>query len=217
MWRHVTQADHVISNGINLADFPYQAVADETPYLVWYGRIVPEKGLDFAIDAARLASLPLRIAGPISDQAYFNEAIAPRLGANVEYVGHLTHRELAHLVGGAIAALCTPRWEEPYGLVVAEALACGTPVAAFRRGGVPALLSPDCGVLAEPDDVASLASAALAASILSRGACRAYAEQFCDAQRMVDEYEVLYQQLALAPDIIAHEPDAAYPLAASAA
>jgi hypothetical protein len=82
---------------------------------------------------------------------------------------------------------------------------------------VPALLSPDCGVLAEPDDVASLASAALAASILSRGACRAYAEQFCDAQRMVDEYEVLYQQLALAPDIIAHEPDAAYPLAASAA
>lgn len=217
MWSHVTQADHVISNGINLADFPYQAVADETPYLVWYGRIVPEKGLDFAIDAARLASLPLRIAGPISDQAYFNEAITPRLGANVEYVGHLTHRKLAHLVGGAIAALCTPRWEEPYGLVVAEALACGTPVAAFRRGGVPALLSPDCGVLAEPDDVASLASAALAASILSRGTCRAYAEQFCDAQRMVDEYEALYYQLALAPDIIAHEPDAAHPLAASAA
>ncbi|MBF7015417.1 glycosyltransferase family 4 protein (plasmid) [Novosphingobium resinovorum] len=208
MWSHVAKTDHVIPNGIDLTHFPYQPVASETPYLVWYGRIVPEKGLDYAIDAARLAGLPLRIAGPVSNQSYFDEKIAPHLGAKVEYVGHLSHRELARLVGGAIAALCTPRWEEPYGLVVAEALACGTPVAAFRRGGVPALLSEDCGVLAQPDDVASLASAALAASVLSRSACRAHAERYCDAQRMVDEYEAVYRQLALA-SVVAHEPQTA--------
>lgn len=199
MWSHVAHTDRVIANGIDLSHFAYSPAASETPYLVWYGRIVPEKGLDHAIDAARLAGLPLRIAGPISDQSYFDDAIAHRLGDDVQHVGHLSHRELSRLVGGAIAALCTPRWEEPYGLVVAEALACGTPVAAFRRGGVPALLNQKCGVLAEPDDVTSLASAALAASVLDRGACRAHAERCCDAQRMVDEYEDLYRQLAAAP------------------
>jgi glycosyltransferase involved in cell wall biosynthesis len=198
MWSHVAQADRVIPNGIDLTHFPYRPQADALPYLVWYGRIVPEKGLDYAIDAARLAGLPLRIAGPISNQSYFNEMIAPRLGETIEHVGHLSHAALATLVGGATAALCTPRWEEPYGLVVAEALACGTPVAAFRRGGVPALLNQDCGVLAEPDDAVSLASAAIAASKLNRAACRAYAERHCDAQRMVDQYEALYRQLASA-------------------
>lgn len=198
MWSHVARTDHVIPNGIDLTHFPYEPIASETPYLIWYGRIVPEKGLDYAIDAARLAGLPLRIAGPISNHTYFDEEIAPRLGPDATYVGHLDHRELSRLVGGAVAALCTPRWEEPYGLVVAEALACGTPVAAFRRGGIPALLNPDCGVLALPDDMASLASAALAASVLSRSACRAHAERYCDAQRMVDEYEAVYRKLTLA-------------------
>ncbi|MGF7154749.1 glycosyltransferase [Novosphingobium gossypii] len=205
MWSHVACADHVIPNGIDLSHFPFRAVASEESYLVWYGRIVPEKGLDFAIDAARLAGLPLRIAGPISNQTYFDELIAPRLSGDVEHVGHLSHETLARLVGGATAALCTPRWEEPYGLVVAEALACGTPVAAFRRGGVPALLNPDCGVLAEPDDVASLASAALAASALSRSACRAHAERYCDAQHMVDAYEALYLQLSASSPAVANE------------
>jgi glycosyltransferase involved in cell wall biosynthesis len=200
MWRHVTHADYVIPNGIDLTHFPYQAEASNPPYLVWYGRIVPEKGLDYAIDAARLAGLPLRIAGPISNQGYFDVEIAPRLGPDVEHFGHLSHQELAPLVGGAVAAFCTPCWEEPYGLVVAEALACGTPVAAFRRGGIPALLNKDCGVLAEPDDASSLASAALAASLLNRSNCRANAERYCDADRMVDEYEALYRQLA-APTI----------------
>lgn len=215
MWSHVAKADHVIANGIDLTHFPYQSVVSETPYLVWYGRIVPEKGLDYAIDAARLAGLPMRIAGPVSNQTYFDDAIAPRLGADVDYVGHLSHRELSRLVGGAVAALCTPRWEEPYGLVVAEALACGTPVAAFRRGGVPALLNEDCGVLAPPDDVKALALAAQAASRLSRSACRAHAERYCNAQRMVDEYEAVYRRLARAADV-AHRPPTA-PLIASVA
>ena len=195
MWRHIVHADRVIPNGIDLARFPFRAVPDADPYLIWYGRIVPEKGLDLAIDAARLAGLPLRIAGPVSNPAYFAEAIAPRLGGDVVHVGHLAHDALAILVGGARAALCTPRWEEPYGLVVAEALACGTPVAAFRRGGVPALLGDGCGVLAEPDDIRSLAAAAVAATGLDRAACRLRAESHCNVRAMVDSYEGFYREL----------------------
>jgi glycosyltransferase involved in cell wall biosynthesis len=196
MWAHVARVDDIVPNGIDLARFPYRPDPDSDPYLVWYGRIVPEKGLDLAIDAARLAGLPLRIAGPISDRTFYADTIVPRLGPGVSYVGHLDHTALAALVGGARAALCTPRWEEPYGLVVAEALACGSPVAAFRRGGVPAILDTGCGALASADDVASLADAIRTAVTLDRAACRARAETTCDAERMVDSYEALYEEMA---------------------
>ena len=195
LWNHVTPIDRTIANGIDLASFPFRAAPDPARYLVWYGRIVPEKGLHLAIDAARLAGYPLRIAGPVSDQAYYETEIAPRLGSDVTHVGHLDHAALADLVGGATAFLCTPRWEEPFGLVVAEALACGTPVAAFARGAIPALLDADCGTLARPDDVQSLADAALGAALLDRTACRRRAEAICDAEVMIDHYEALYTEM----------------------
>lgn len=217
MWGHVALADDIIPNGIDLAHFPFRANAAEEPYLVWYGRIVPEKGLDHAIDAARLAGLPLRIAGPISNTSYYRNQILPRLGSDVVHLGHLAHEQLATLVGGARAALCTPRWEEPYGLVVAEALACGTPVAAYRRGGVPALLGHGCGALADPDDLTSLAAAVIEATGLSRPACRAHAERYCDAERMVDEYEAVYRDLHLATDDLIKRPINDDPLFASVA
>lgn len=202
LWRHVARVDRVIPNGIDLAQFPYSSSAASDRYLVWYGRIVPEKGLELAIEAARIAGLPLRIAGPVSNPAYFHDMIQPRLGSDAIHVGHLDHDELAHLVGGASAALCTPRWEEPYGLVVAEALACGTPVAAFRRGGVPAILDASCGRLAEPDDVPALADAIGQAIALDRGHCRDRAVRICDAEAMVDAYEALYEEMATEPPLI---------------
>jgi glycosyltransferase involved in cell wall biosynthesis len=195
MWQSVTHIDGVIPNGIDLDLFPFSPRADEPPYLVWYGRIVPEKGPHLAIDAARAVGLPLKIAGPRFDLAYYETSIAPRMGGDVTYVGHLAHRELAQLIGGARAALCTPCWDEPYGLVVAEALACGTPVVAFRRGGIPGILDATCGVLAEPDDAGSLARAIRAALLLDRAACRRRAERHCDARRMVDAYERLYRDV----------------------
>jgi glycosyltransferase involved in cell wall biosynthesis len=196
LWEHVMPTDTVIMNGIDLDRFSFRAPPDADQYLVWYGRIVPEKGLHLAIAAARQVGLPLKIAGPILDEAYFREQIAPHLGADAIYVGHLPHRELAALVGGARAFLCTPLWDEPYGLVVAEALACGVPVAAFARGAIPEILDASCGVLATPDDVASLAHAALQALSLNRHACRERAELVCDAERMIDAYEALYTRLA---------------------
>lgn len=195
LWRDVAVVDSVIPNGIDLRHFPFVVEPDANPYLVWYGRIVPEKGLHLAIDAARMAGLPLKIAGPRPDRAYFEQHIAPRLGPHATYLGHFAHRELARLVGGAQAALCSPCWDEPYGLVIAEALATGTPVAAFRRGGVPAILDETCGALAEANEVSGLAHAIQQAITRDRRACRARAEQHCDARRMVKAYERLYHEL----------------------
>ncbi len=195
LWGHVTAIDRTIANGIDLSSFPFRAAPDAARYFVWYGRIVPEKGLHLAIDAARMAGYPLRIAGPVSDQFYYDTEIVPRLGDDVTHLGHLDHAALADLVGGASVFLCTPRWEEPFGLVVAEALACGTPVAAFARGAIPALLDTDCGTLARPDDVGSLADAARSAAVLDRAACRRRAEAICDAEVMIDQYEALYTEM----------------------
>lgn len=195
LWRDVAAVDSVIPNGINLRNFPFVPEPDPEPYLVWYGRIVPEKGMHLAIEAARMTGLPLKIVGPQSDPVYFAEQVAPRLGPGSSYLGHFAHRDLARLIGGARAALCTPCWEEPYGLVVAEALAVGTPVAAFRRGGVPAILDATCGALAEADDVHDLSQAIRQATTRDRRACRARAELHCDAQVMVAAYERLYQNL----------------------
>ena len=192
-WSPVTAIDRVILNGIDLCRFRFAERPAAEPYLVWYGRIVPEKGLHFALEAARLMGIPLRFAGPVLDRDYFDAEIATRMadGAGL-YLGHLGHEELSAVIGGACAFLCTPCWEEPYGLVVAEALACGVPVAAFARGAIPEILTPDCGVLASPDDAASLAVAGAEALGLSRRACRQRAETLCDAEVMIDQYEALY-------------------------
>ncbi|KQM13091.1 glycosyltransferase [Novosphingobium sp. Leaf2] len=202
LWAHVASVDQVILNGIDLNQFAFHPEPDIDPYLVWYGRIVPEKGLHLALEAARLIGMPLRIAGPILDHDYFQSCIQPHLGSDAIHVGHLDHGDLARLVGGARAFLCTPMWDEPYGLVVAEALACGVPVAAFARGAIPEILDDSCGVLAIPDDAASLAAGGLAAVSLNRWDCRLRAEAACDAQRMIDGYEALYhRQIATNADL----------------
>ncbi|WP_346433446.1 glycosyltransferase [Chenggangzhangella methanolivorans] len=194
-WSPVAKIDDVVTNGIDLARFAFRATPDVEPYLIWFGRIVPEKGLDLAIDAARSIGARLRIAGPILDADFYEQKIAPRLGSDIVYLGHLAHPELSRAVGGARALLCTPQWEEPYGLVVAEALACGVPVAAFARGAIPEILDLFSGVLATPDDVGSLAAAALEAQRLDRRACRRRAEAHCDAEAMIDGYELIYERL----------------------
>lgn len=162
---------------------------------VWTGRVVPEKGPVEAIRAARAAGTGLRLAGPLPDAAFFREHVEPLLGDGVSYVGHLDHAELAVLVGSARVAVISPCWDEPYGLVVAEALACGTPVAGFARGALPELLDDTCGVLAAPGDVTGLATAITGAGRLDRTAARRRAEQHCSITSMVDGYEQLYTEL----------------------
>lgn len=191
-WAPVVDDIGVVFNGIDLRRWPAGPGGDSA---VWTGRIVPEKAPHLAIAAARAAGFDLDLAGPISNRAYFEDFIEPMLDDHVRYVGHLRQGELAALVGAAAVALVTPVWEEPYGLVVAEALAAGTPVAAFRRGGIPEIVDETCGVLAPADDVPALAAAAIAASRLSRADARARAESTCSHERMVDEYLALYRKM----------------------
>jgi glycosyltransferase involved in cell wall biosynthesis len=145
-----------------------------------------------AIVAARRAGRPLRIAGPIGDRDYYEREVRPLLGPDVQYEGHLRQRELAELVGGAAVALVTPRWEEPYGLVVAEALACGTPVAAFARGGIPEILDETSGRLAAADDLDELTRAIGEAASLSRSAVRRRAETHCSQDVMLQKCVATY-------------------------
>lgn len=189
-WSRRLTIEAVVRNGIDVDRWPVGA--GDGGYAVWSGRLVPEKGPHLAIDAAARAGVPLVLAGPAPDQAYLAERVLPRLGPDARWVGHLDHVALARLVGRASVAVVTPCWDEPYGLVVAEALACGTPVAAFARGAVPELVSAECARLAGRDDVAGLASAIREASGLSRSAARRHATRTCTADRMIDDYERLY-------------------------
>lgn len=191
-WEPVNGPVPVIPNGIDLDEWRPGPGGD---YAVWSGRLVPEKGLPDAIAAARMAGFRLRIAGPAGDAAYFDQAIRPMLGDGVTYEGHLRPDELNELVGGAAVALVTPRWEEPYGLVTAEALACGTPVAAFARGGIPETLDARSGRLAPPDDVVALSRAVRVAAQLPRGPVRARAEEHCSQAVMVQRYLRRYAEL----------------------
>ncbi|MFK0247181.1 glycosyltransferase [Amycolatopsis azurea] len=191
-WSPLVPAVTVVRNGVDL-DRWTPGAGGGTP--VWFGRLVPEKGPELAIRAAIEAGTGLRLAGPRPDTAYFREQIEPLLGGGIEYVGHLAHHDLVHLVGSASVAVVSPRWEEPYGLVVAEALACGTPVAGFARGALPEILDDFSGTLAAPDDVHGLAAAIARASTLDRSAARLRAETACSVDRMVDEYVKLYREL----------------------
>ncbi len=161
---------------------------------VWSGRMVPEKAPHEAIQAARLAGVPLVLAGPTPDLAYFEREVAPRLGPGATYVGHLDHRRLSALLARASVALVTPAWDEPYGLVAAEAMACGTPVAAYARGALPELITAETGALAEPGDADDLARAVRAALECRRGQVRAAAVRDHSIDRMVGDYETFYEQ-----------------------
>lgn len=165
--------------------------------VVWTGRLVPEKAPHLAIDAARRAGREILLAGPVSDEAYVARELTPRLGPDARLLGHLDHAALARLLATATVALVTPTWEEPYGLVAAEAMACGTPVAAFDRGAMSEVVLPRTGALAAPDDVDALAEAIEVAATCDRRVVRRHAERALSAERMVREYEQVYADLVL--------------------
>ncbi|MFB9739882.1 glycosyltransferase [Pseudonocardia sulfidoxydans] len=194
-WRHVAEEITVIRNGVDIGTRPPGPGGGP---LVWAGRIVPEKGTHLAARAARAAGRPLLIAGPVSDPAYFDAMVAPLLGDDVRHVGHLSHAELTRLVAHAAAMLVTPCWEEPYGLVVAESLACGTPVAGFAVGALPEIVDDTCGRLVPAGDTAALAAVVPTVESLSRKAARRRAERHWSHRRMVDEYVALYTRAAAA-------------------
>ncbi|MGF6768717.1 glycosyltransferase involved in cell wall biosynthesis [Paraburkholderia sp. GAS199] len=194
-WREQVPECSIIPNGIALDVWTPTDTPDRS-YAIWSGRFVPEKGAHHAIDAAIRAGVPLRLAGLVTDEGYFNDQIKPRLNAQVQYLGHLSRDELARHVRHAAVSVVTPCWDEPFGLVVAESLACGTPVAAFARGAIKELASPETVALAEPDNVDALADAIRIAMSMSRWECRVRAEMLWDIENMVTQYEALLERIS---------------------
>jgi glycosyltransferase involved in cell wall biosynthesis len=171
------------------------------PGAVWSGRIAPEKAPHLAIDLALAAGLELTIAGPVIDEDYFTAQVAPRLTERVRYVGHLHQAELATLVGRSVVALVTPVWNEPFGMVAAEAMSCGTPVVAIARGGLPEIVDAASGRLlpAVPaigfsrDHLAAAVDAVGQASSLDRDGVRKRAVLRCGSGAMIRGYERVYR------------------------
>lgn len=192
-WRQVAGGITVVRNGVDTTAWPPGPGGNA---LVWFGRMTPEKAPHLAIAAARRAGRALILAGPISDERYFAEHVSPELDDAIRYAGHLDQTQLARLVGASGVALVTPTWDEPYGLVVAEAMSCGTPVVAFARGGIPELVDDAAGRLVPAGDVAGMADAIPAATRLPRDAVRENAIRRCSAAAMLTAYSGLYRQMA---------------------
>ena len=180
----------------------YAPTYEQGDYFAFMGRVSPEKRVDRAIAIAKALKVPLRIAAKIDkqDRAYYEETIAPLFDDPlVEYVGEIPDRDKARFVGGARALLFPIDWPEPFGLVMIEAMACGTPVVAFNHGSVPEVLEDGItGYIV--DDMPAAIEAARKASRLDRRRIRETFERKFSARRMAEDYLALYRELMEAPE-----------------
>ena len=183
-----------IHHGIDLGAFTPGDGRDG--YLAFLGRMHPDKGPHLAVEVARRAGMPLVMAGVVQDADYFRERVEPHVdGDRVRFLGPVGPAERDRLLGGATALLHLIDFDEPFGLSVVEALAAGTPVVATPRGSMPEIVRHGVtGYLVAGTDQA--VDAARRASTLDRRACRREAEDRFDAERMVDDYERLFRQVA---------------------
>ena len=167
-------------------------------YLAFLGRIAPEKAVDRAIRIAQQCGIPLKIAAKVDrvDRDYFEEKIRPLVVApHVEYIGEITDNEKSDFLSGAHALLATIDWPEPFGLVMIEAMACGTPVVAFNRGSVPEVV--DVGVTGfVVEDEPGAIGAVEQLSEVSREKVRKRFEERFTARRMAQEYLAVYRSLS---------------------
>ena len=185
--------DRVVYSGIKIEEIAFGPTAED--FVVFVGRMSPEKGADLAIEIARGAGKKLILAGGIYDQDFFDTKIAPQLASdpNLEYRGRLDRSELFKLINRAEAAIFPPRWDEAFGLALVEAQAGGTPVVTFRRGAAPEIVvDGETGFLVEPDNVAAAIDALSKIGQIERAKCRQRIEQNFSINNMLDNYEAYY-------------------------
>ncbi|ACK66823.1 glycosyl transferase group 1 [Rippkaea orientalis PCC 8801] len=184
----------ILGNGLDLS--LYQCCLDPGESLGWVGRIAPEKGLEDAVAAAQITGIPLKIFGKMEDKSYWQQISQDYPHAPVDYQGFLSTFELQEQLGRCRALLMTPRWVEAFGNVVMEALACGVPIIAYRRGGPAEMVREgETGFLVEPDNITALVANIERIDTISRHRCRQQAEQEYSLNAFGDRFEKWFIEL----------------------
>ena len=199
---------YVVYNGIDVQSFKASMQPVEEEIYFWYGRICVEKGTHLAMEYCKATGKRLIIAGPKSNKEYFDQYVAPLLNedksngtpALFNYVGHLSKDQINEHLSQATAMLFTSTWDEPYGLTLAESLACGTPVIGFDVGASAEIVTPATGIIVPKLDKDAFIQAFDDIKHISRQSCRLRAEQFCSVAAMVDGYLRLYEQALTSSD-----------------
>jgi UDP-glucose:tetrahydrobiopterin glucosyltransferase len=181
-------------NGMDLSIYQFCNQPSQT--LAWVGRIAPEKGLEDAVAAAKITGIPLKIFGLKQDETYWQKIFQYYPDTPIEYMGFLPTVELQQELGKCLALLVTPRWVEAFGNVAIEALACGVPLIAYRRGGLTEIVREGkTGFLVEPDSVQGLVDAIGRLNEIDRYACRQQAETEYSLQAMGDRVEKWFKSI----------------------
>ena len=186
-----------VYNGIDVDSYKFYAQPDESPYLAFLGRLSPEKGPHLAIEIAKRTGWNLKMAGKIDivDREFYEQELAPHIdGEQIQYLGEANHVQKNTLMGGAIATLFPITWREPFGLVMVESMAAGTPVIGMRLGSTPEVIAHGkTGFLC--DTVDECIAALHRIDEIDRAACRQRVIDQFSVQKMTDGYEAAYLQI----------------------
>lgn len=186
-----------VYNGIDLSNYAFSPRSQDPPYLAFLGRLSPEKGPHLAIEIAKRSGWRLKMAGKVDvvDRDYFEREIKPHIdGKQIEYLGEANHAQKCELLGGAVATLFPITWREPFGLVMIESMATGTPVIAMELGSTSeVIVHGHTGFLCRTVD--EFIAAIDEVPQLNRFACREHVVKNFSVQRMTDGYEAVYQQI----------------------
>ena len=195
-WRRVTRVDAILPPYVPTRVIPWSAAAGSGA--VFAGRLSPEKGAAEAIDIAAAARLPIDVYGDPYDAGYARDQIGPRLALPGVTVHQAVARASLWAAMAKAAVVLNPvSWDEPFGMAAAEAQACGTPVVAFRRGGLSEVIADGLtGFLVRPGDLRAAADAVVRTAAISRPACRRHAERHLDLEQSLDAHERVYRRMA---------------------
>jgi glycosyltransferase involved in cell wall biosynthesis len=194
-WRGTTRVDAILPPYVPTQLIPWSAVAEDGA--LFAGRLSPEKGAAEAIDIAQAAGIPINLYGDVYDAAYAREQIDSRRHLPGVTVHPGVPRACIWMaMARAAVVICPARWDEPFGMAAADAQACGTPVVAFKRGGLAEIIVDGAtGFLVAADNIQAAAGSVRKVAQISRTACRAHAESSLDLERSLDAHEQLYRRV----------------------
>lgn len=184
----------VLSSAVDLTLYEFNPEPEHS--FAWLGRIAPEKALEDAVEAVSIAQVPLKIFGKIQDEDYWQNILTKFPNAPIEYMGFLETKELQQELRKCRGLLMTPRWVEAFGNVAIEALACGVPVIAYKRGGPSEIIEHEqTGFLVEPDSVPNLVQAIQKIDTIQRQKCRQQAATEYSLAALGDRFETWFQSI----------------------